>query len=248
MVIGPMVWGISPELAGSGLGALTYALRHVGRVGRPVGGSGMVPSTLRRAFEAAGGALLLDTKVAQPSPARARRPRHDLHRRHRGHRTDRGLGLQPARHVPAWLSNPPPQATADGRAVAGDPPRRRLRVEDRRRCSIARRRLRGRATASASTDGDRAHRSPRCTAATRLMAAGKVLERPGPVRQRRHRSLDATLAPGGPARAQPGGAVHAVRLARRLGRQRRAARAGSTCSPTVAGPRASSSRSSTGGR
>jgi beta-carotene ketolase (CrtO type) len=64
MLAGPMVWGVSPELPGTGLGALTYALRHVGRVGRPVGGSGMVPESLRRAFEAAGGTLLLDTKVA----------------------------------------------------------------------------------------------------------------------------------------------------------------------------------------
>ena len=64
MVTGPMVWGVSPELAGTGLGALTYAMRHVARVGRPVGGSGMVPESLRRAFEAAGGTLLLDTKVA----------------------------------------------------------------------------------------------------------------------------------------------------------------------------------------
>jgi beta-carotene ketolase (CrtO type) len=63
MVAGPMVWGISPEFAGSGLGALTYAMRHVGRVGRPAGGSGMVPEALRRAFEAAGGTLRLNTKV-----------------------------------------------------------------------------------------------------------------------------------------------------------------------------------------
>jgi len=64
MVTGPMVWGVSPELAGTGLGALSYAMRHVARVGRPIGGSGMVPESLRRAFEAAGGTLLLDTKVA----------------------------------------------------------------------------------------------------------------------------------------------------------------------------------------
>ena len=64
MVAGPMVWGVSPELTGTGLGALTYALRHVGKVGRPVGGSGMVPETLRRAYEAAGGTLLLNTQVA----------------------------------------------------------------------------------------------------------------------------------------------------------------------------------------
>lgn len=64
MVTGPMVWGISPELSGTGLGALTYAMRHVGTVGRPVGGSGMVPITLERAFRAAGGDLRVSTKVA----------------------------------------------------------------------------------------------------------------------------------------------------------------------------------------
>jgi phytoene dehydrogenase-like protein len=64
MVTGPMVWGVSPELAGTGLGALTYALRHVAHVGRPIGGSGMLPESLRRAFEAAGGTLRLNTKVA----------------------------------------------------------------------------------------------------------------------------------------------------------------------------------------
>jgi phytoene dehydrogenase-like protein len=63
MVTGPMVWGISPEFPGTGLGALTYALRHVGTLGRPVGGSGQVPETLRMAFEAAGGTVQLNTKV-----------------------------------------------------------------------------------------------------------------------------------------------------------------------------------------
>lgn len=54
---GPMVWGISPETPGSGLGALTHAMRHVATVGRPVGGSGQVPIALLAAFEAAGGTL-----------------------------------------------------------------------------------------------------------------------------------------------------------------------------------------------
>jgi phytoene dehydrogenase-like protein len=63
MVTGPMVWGISPEFPGTGLGALTYALRHAGTVGRPVGGSGMVPESIRRRFEADGGTLLTSTRV-----------------------------------------------------------------------------------------------------------------------------------------------------------------------------------------
>ena len=43
---GPMVWGISPEQPGTGLGALTHAMRHVATVGRPVGGSGAVTDAL----------------------------------------------------------------------------------------------------------------------------------------------------------------------------------------------------------
>ena len=60
---GPMVWGISPEMPGSGLGALTHAMRHVGTVGRPVGGSGQVPATLLAAFEGAGGTLRTKSPV-----------------------------------------------------------------------------------------------------------------------------------------------------------------------------------------
>jgi beta-carotene ketolase (CrtO type) len=56
-VTGPMVWGISPEFRGSGLGALTHAMRHVAQVGRPVGGSGSVTDALRDAFVASGGTL-----------------------------------------------------------------------------------------------------------------------------------------------------------------------------------------------
>lgn len=63
MVVGPMVWGISPEFPGTGLGALTYAFRHVGTVGRPVGGSGEVPRTLLASFSAAGGTLMSSTAV-----------------------------------------------------------------------------------------------------------------------------------------------------------------------------------------
>ncbi|MGB3735190.1 MAG: NAD(P)/FAD-dependent oxidoreductase [Ilumatobacter sp.] len=64
-VTGPMVWGISPESAGSGLGALTHAMRHVAKVGRPVGGSGQVPQTLLASFLAAGGTLRTDTRVTE---------------------------------------------------------------------------------------------------------------------------------------------------------------------------------------
>ena len=64
LAVGPMVWGISPELSGSGLGALTYAMRHVVKVGRPVGGSGAVPDALLAAFLAAGGELRNSARVS----------------------------------------------------------------------------------------------------------------------------------------------------------------------------------------
>ena len=57
MVEGPIVWGISPETPGTGLGALSYALRHVVRVGRPQGGSGALPEALRSVFVSHGGRL-----------------------------------------------------------------------------------------------------------------------------------------------------------------------------------------------
>ncbi|HSL73470.1 MAG TPA: NAD(P)/FAD-dependent oxidoreductase [Ilumatobacteraceae bacterium] len=62
-LIGPMVWGISPETPGTGLGALPHAMRHVGRLGRPVGGSGQVPLAILAAFEAAGGTLRTKSPV-----------------------------------------------------------------------------------------------------------------------------------------------------------------------------------------
>ncbi len=110
MVVGPMVWGISPELPRSGLGALTYAIRHVATVGRPVGGSGEVPRTLRAAFESAGGHLRIATQVQAITCEGARV---------RGVELGDGSELTARVVVSAcnphdtflsWLRNPPPQA------------------------------------------------------------------------------------------------------------------------------------------
>lgn len=60
---GPMVWGVSPELPGTGLGALGLAMKHVVPVGRPVGGSGAMPEAVLASFLAAGGTLRASTKV-----------------------------------------------------------------------------------------------------------------------------------------------------------------------------------------
>jgi phytoene dehydrogenase-like protein len=61
---GPAVWGLAPSTPGTGLGALTYALKHAGRMGRPVGGSGALPLAVQAAFEAAGGTLRCGSRVS----------------------------------------------------------------------------------------------------------------------------------------------------------------------------------------
>lgn len=110
LATGPMVWGISPEQPGSGLGALAYALRHVGRLGRPVGGSGMVPESLRRAFVAHGGEVRTSTPVGAITCEGGRV---------RGVALDDGTEItadvvvsacDPRRTFLSWLRNPPPQA------------------------------------------------------------------------------------------------------------------------------------------
>jgi phytoene dehydrogenase-like protein len=64
LVLGPMVWGISPEWPGTGLGAISYAMKHVGHVGRPVGGSGALTDALAGAVRGAGGTVRCDAAVA----------------------------------------------------------------------------------------------------------------------------------------------------------------------------------------
>jgi beta-carotene ketolase (CrtO type) len=64
LVSGPFVWGVSPQRPRTGLGALTYAMRHRAGVGRPVGGSGRLTDALAAAFTHHGGALRTSSPVA----------------------------------------------------------------------------------------------------------------------------------------------------------------------------------------
>ena len=107
---GPGVWGQSPFGPRTGLGALTYAMKHVGHVGRPVGGSGAVPASVRSAFEAAGGEVRAEHASSRSS---ARRPRV------RGVELDDGTVLEAPLVVSAcdpretfvrWLRDPPAAA------------------------------------------------------------------------------------------------------------------------------------------
>jgi phytoene dehydrogenase-like protein len=63
VVVGPAVWGAAPSTPGTGLGVLVYANKHVAKVGRPVGGSGALPSALLAALEQAGGKVRCDSEV-----------------------------------------------------------------------------------------------------------------------------------------------------------------------------------------
>ena len=182
-VTGPMVWGISPEMPGSGLGALTHAMRHVGKVGRPVGGSGRCPPRCsprsrppvaccgRRARSTrslcsgdrvSGIALVDGTEITAPIVVSACNP-HDTFLR--------------------WLQASAGAGERSRAPVARRPPRRGLRVEDRRRARRLPPVLRGfdrplgptTAIAPGLADIDRG---------AALMAEGRILDRPGHARQR----------------------------------------------------------------
>ena len=61
---GPTVWGAPPDAPGTGLAGALYAMRHMVKTGRPVGGSGALTDALAASFRAAGGRLLCGTPVA----------------------------------------------------------------------------------------------------------------------------------------------------------------------------------------
>jgi phytoene dehydrogenase-like protein len=61
---GPAVWGLPPDTPGTGIAAAGFATRHLGGVGRPVGGSGALPDALARAVVAWGGTVLTGRRVA----------------------------------------------------------------------------------------------------------------------------------------------------------------------------------------
>ncbi|HUF99700.1 MAG TPA: NAD(P)/FAD-dependent oxidoreductase, partial [Ilumatobacter sp.] len=107
---GPMVWGVSPEFVGSGLGALSMATRHVGQVGRPVGGSVAMPRAVLAAFQGAGGELLAAMRATEIVCEGERV---------RGVRLEDGTlrtasivvsACDPHRTFLHWLTNPPPAA------------------------------------------------------------------------------------------------------------------------------------------
>lgn len=110
LATGPVVWGLSPELPGTGLGALTFAFRHVASVGRPRGGSGMLSESLLRSFLSFGGDLRLSTPATaiMIEKGKVRGVRTAT-----GHVIDAPVvvsAADPRRTLLEWLENPPTAA------------------------------------------------------------------------------------------------------------------------------------------
>ena len=250
LVAGPMVWGISPEQPGTGLGALSYAMRHVGRR-RPPG------RRQRRADRGAArrGRRTTAASVRTDSAGRRRsccdgdavRRASRLARRHRDHGADRRVGVRPAAHVRAsGCAHAAGRRGRDDRAVAAAPPHAegyesKIDAVARPRAAAARQRApacRRRSTiAPTIAEMDRA---------ATLLPAGGILERPA-LLVNVPSLADPSVAPAGPPRVQPRGAADAVPPAGRLGRVGRAAALAGAVRRRAAS-RASSTRSSTGGR
>lgn len=110
-VVGPMIWGISPELQGTGLGALTHAMRHVGQLGRPRGGSGALPDAVAAAFLDAGGELLTNTKVTEIVCEAGAVSGVRLSDGSLRHSKIVVSACDPHQTFLSWLKNPPPSAT-----------------------------------------------------------------------------------------------------------------------------------------
>ena len=94
---GPTIWGAPPDAAGTGLAGSFYAMRHMVKTGRPVGGSGALTDALAASFQAAGGRLSCGTPVngllGDGGGVTGVRPR----------RRNRGLGGERwSRHATRW--------------------------------------------------------------------------------------------------------------------------------------------------
>ncbi|MDH3753121.1 MAG: NAD(P)/FAD-dependent oxidoreductase [Acidimicrobiia bacterium] len=107
---GPTVWGVSPDAPGTGLGAATYASKHLVRTGRPRGGSGALTDSTRASFEAAGGrvrcgARVTDLLVGDGSVRGLR-----LDDESELHSPVVVAACDPHRVFVEWISEPPPAA------------------------------------------------------------------------------------------------------------------------------------------
>ena len=119
---------------GTGLGALSYAMRHVGRVGRPVGGSGALTEALAAAVAAPAATVRCDAPVAAIRCDGGRVAGVTLADGTEIVGVDRRVGVRPAAHVRrSGCATHRPRRRRWSTRWRGARSRAGLRVEDRRR-------------------------------------------------------------------------------------------------------------------
>lgn len=106
-VIGPVLWGLAPSTPGTGLGALGYAVRHLVRVGRPVGGSGALPAAIAASVDAAGGAVRTSARVEEILTDRSRVLGVRLESGEEIEAATVVVACDPRRSLVHWLREPP---------------------------------------------------------------------------------------------------------------------------------------------
>lgn len=108
--VGPVVWGLSPRHPRTGLGALPLALRHVARVGRPVGGSGAVARALASVIRAGGGQIETSTRVERIECRDGVAATVVTHDRRRWRTSVVVSACDPRSTLVDWLDGAPPRA------------------------------------------------------------------------------------------------------------------------------------------
>ena len=109
---GPTVWGVPPSVPGTGMAALSYAVRHLVRTGRPAGGSGALTDATASAFTQAGGRIVTGARVSRIliDDGAAIGVRLDDESEHRARAVV--AACDPKQVMVDWLETVPPKAQA----------------------------------------------------------------------------------------------------------------------------------------
>lgn len=121
-VTGPAVWGLGPYTPGTGLAALGYALSHVVRSGRPVGGSGALTDALAGAVLAGAGRIRTGAEVVSIDCAGDQVVGVTIAGGEQLRAPVVISGADPRRTLVDWVRDPPPGALRLARRWARRPP------------------------------------------------------------------------------------------------------------------------------
>jgi phytoene dehydrogenase-like protein len=107
---GPTVWGVPPDMPGTGLAAAGYATKHLVRSGRPAGGSGALTDAVRLSFEASGGEVRCGARVARLLVDDGAIAGVELTGGERIRASTVVAACDPHRVMVDWIDDPPPAA------------------------------------------------------------------------------------------------------------------------------------------